>query len=66
MTDAPQAAPRPIANKRSGNDSTISMSREMKVSSLPPRNPAISPRAIPMTSEIPVAMIAISRDVRAP
>ena len=42
------------------------MSREMKVSSLPPTNPAISPRAIPTTIEIPVARIAIRRDVRAP
>jgi len=56
----------PIANSRSGSDRTMSMRREMKVSSLPPRNPAISPRAIPMTREIPVARIAISRDVRAP
>jgi len=44
----------------------MSMSREMKVSSLPPTNPAISPRAIPTTIEIPVARIAIRRDVRAP
>jgi hypothetical protein len=44
----------------------MSIVREMKVSTLPPTNPAIRPRAMPITSEKPVPTNDTFREVRAP
>ena len=66
LIDAPHATDRPMAISNSGSDSTMSIVREMKVSILPPRNPASRPRVIPITSEMPVPMNETSNDVLAP
>ena len=63
---APHAEARPSASSRIGNESTTSVSREMKVSVLPRKNPETTPSTVPMTSEMPVAAKAMISDVRAP
>ena len=49
-----------------GSESTTSVSREMKVSVLPRKNPDTTPSTVPMISEMPVAAKAMISDVRAP
>ena len=63
---APHAEASPSASSRIGSDSTTSVSREMKVSVFPRKNPEMTPRTVPMISEMPVAANAMTSDVRAP
>ena len=42
------------------------MSRMIRVSVLPPKNPAMAPSHSPMTSDMAVAMKPIRSDIRAP
>jgi hypothetical protein len=53
-------------NSSRGNARKMSIVRLMKVSTQPPRNPAITPRVVPMTIATTVARNATSSEMRAP
>ena len=55
-----------MANTRIGIDITMSIDREMSVSTHPRKNPAMVPRMTPMKTDRPVAMKATWSEVRAP